>query len=355
MLSVEEMKSFLLHDEGLIRRYAAKYLVRTQTNDEDIMPLFIKAYRKEKDVMFRGYIAMQMENLSMNSETVNRVYRLAKNVAKDRHHFERALAYADMNIIKSAPKKIRLSIKEYKDILKYRIEISQKDTTTLLEEFNNLKEIAKNNYEEFDFEKAKILSKELSNRSNLPMEKIHKWFEKYSWKNPDFDEVFMCLIAGDLKLVEYADLLLKSLRIDWDYINEESMYALVKMQSPLVVEKIEKMFLKENKGFQCYASTVLGDTKTLKSEEILVNLLKKANTKFLNTQLIFALCDLGSEKAIKLGEKLLPDGYDDSFDSLEENLYIVSVINDIDHPKLNDWKIIAYENEKRIRSIREEI
>lgn len=49
MLFPNEVKPFLLHEESVIRRFAASYLSNGMVYDEDIIPLLIKAYRKEKN------------------------------------------------------------------------------------------------------------------------------------------------------------------------------------------------------------------------------------------------------------------------------------------------------------------
>ena len=61
MLKPNEMKTFLLHENSLIRRFAASYLDNGKIYDEDIMPLLLKAYRMEKDIQLRGLIAMHMK------------------------------------------------------------------------------------------------------------------------------------------------------------------------------------------------------------------------------------------------------------------------------------------------------
>ena len=57
---------------------------------------------------------------------------------------------------------------------------------------------------------------------------------------------------------------------------------------------------------------------------------------------------LASAKAIEYGIPLLPDKYDTQQDSLEENLYVISVLNGINHPMLKDWKTCAYKNDELI-------
>jgi hypothetical protein len=352
MLLPNAVKPFLLHEESIVRRFASSYLSEGMIYDEDIMPLLIKAYRKEKDLDFRGYIAMHMKDFPQTPETILALDRLSRNVARDRHHFEAALAYADVNLILSSPKKIRLSDSSLSKMLKYRIELTNKNTNELWNEFQEMCLTAKRDYHNFEFNKAKVLCKELCSRKDVPLDKIHDWFNRFSWQDPHFDEVFMCLLAGDLKLVEYTDIILKTLRLDWDYLNEESMYALVKMQSHQVINRIEEIFYDENEYFQDFAISVLEKTKIPKSEDILISLFNKCKDNYTKSLLIFGLCNIVSEKALELGIPLLPDNYETSLDSLEENLFVISVMHGLNPPQLEEWRSIAYKNYNYLKSFK---
>ena len=95
--------------------------------------------------------------------------------------------------------------------------------------------------------------------------------------------------------------------------------------------------------------------KIQESEDALVSLFKNTQDESIRSDLIFALCDLASPYAIKLGVPLLPDKYDTTFDSLEKNLYIVASLNDIDHPQLEEWERIAKEDVENYKRISIEI
>ena len=345
-----EVKPFLLHEESLIRRFAAGYLSDGKIYDEDIMHFLLKAYRMEKDIPLRGFIAMHMSDFPQTEETLITLNRLARNVAKDRHHFEAAIANADVELILDSKEKFNFENKDLSNRLKYRIEIHEEDTDTL---WNRILEIlceSRKDYETFDFETMDLLSKELSSRDDIPMDKVHDLFEEYNYDDPYYDELFMCTLAGNLRLEEYSDLIIESLSLDWDYLNDEAMFALTKIRSPYIAKKIKNMFYDESEVFQIFASGTLGYMKIKEAEDALVSLFEKAEDDYIKSYLIFALCDLLSPYAIELGTPLLPDKYDTSFDSLEKNLYIVATLNGIDHPQLEKWREMAEEEEKRFRN-----
>ena len=118
-----------------------------------------------------------------------------------------------------------------------------------------------------------LLSKELSSRDDIPMDKVHDLFEEYNYDDPYYDELFMCTLAGNLKLEEYSDLIIESLSLDWDYLNDEAMFALTKIRSPYIAKNIENMFYDENEVFQCL--WYLRYMKIKEAEDALVSLLKK--------------------------------------------------------------------------------
>ena len=90
--------------------------------------------------------------------------------------------------------------------------------------------------------------------------------------------------------------------------------------------------------------------KTKEAEDVLVSLFEKAEDEYIKSDLIFSLCYLASHYAIVLGMPLLPGKYDNTFDSLEKNLYIVATLNGIEHPQLEEWRKIAQEEGKRFRN-----
>ena len=348
MLNPIQVKPFLLHEESIIRRFAASYLSRGMIYDRDIMPLLIKAYRMEKNKAFAGYIAMYMKDFPQDSETIGHLYRLARNVAKDRFHFEGALAYADIELIQSSPKKIIFSIVDFSEVFKRRVELSSQSTQNLWEQLIEMCCTAKNDYEHFDFSIVKMLSTELSGRTDVPTDKIEGWFKTFSSKEPDFDEVFMCVLAGELKLIQYADHILESLQYNWDYINEEAVHALIKMHSPYVVKQIAEMYPKQNDHFQLFSIDVLRNTKISEAEESIIELFHNTKDMSCKSNLFFGLCSLVSAKALELGTSMLSEGYDNMIDSLEKNLYRISIMHNLNPPQLAQWKEIADKNDSRI-------
>lgn len=346
MLKPSEMKKYLLHEESIIRRFATSYLSDGQIYDEDIMPLLLKAYRMEKELTFRSNIAAHMKDFPQNEDTIIALNRLARNVARDRLHFEKAISKADLELILNSKEKFNFQYEDFSHHLKYRIELRKMDTNEIWKSILEMCYEANEDYEKFVYEEACMLSMELCSREDVPIDEIHKWFEKYNYNDPFYKEIFMCLWAGELGLKEYSDIIIKSLGFDWDYINEESMYALIKIGTPYIAKKIGDIFYKENETFQLFASDTLGYMKIEESEDILISLFKRAEKEYIKTKLIFALCNLASPHAIELGTPLLPDKYDTGFDSLEEKLYIVATLNGIEHPQLEKWKKIAKENDE---------
>lgn len=351
----EQVKPFLLHEESIIRRFAASYLSDGMIYDNDILPMLIKAYRMEKDKDFSGYIAMHMREFLQDLDSVLQLDRLARNVAKDRYHFEAALAYGDIELILSSTNKIYLSDTDLQHILKLRVQWHRQSTADLWDEFVGMCDTAKNDYDNFKFIRAKSLCEDLCKRQDIPMDEIHPWFEKFSWKKPDFDEVFLCLLAGNLKLAQYVEILVRCLSYDWDFINEESMYALTKIATPEVVNKIVEFYPKGNSTFKIFGSGVLEDTKIKEAEDAIIHLFMNEKDFEYRSLLIFGLCNQVSVKALDLGVPMLPDGYDKTIDSLEENLYCVSIMNGLNPPQLSDWKRACEESDAKTKHVRKKV
>jgi uncharacterized protein YecA (UPF0149 family) len=74
------------------------------------------------------------------------------------------------------------------------------------------------------------------------------------------------------------------------------------------------------------------------AEAALLRLFNKASDITQKTLLAEALSQHLSVESIPLEEKLIEEGYDSMMLSLEESLYTNCIINNIEYPKLKEWK-----------------
>jgi hypothetical protein len=87
-----------------------------------------------------------------------------------------------------------------------------------------------------------------------------------------------------------------------------------------------------------FSIKVLESIKTKEAEAALLRLFNKASDITQKTLLAEALSQHLSVESIPLEEKLIEKGYDSTMLSLEESLYTNCIINNIEYPKLKEWK-----------------
>ncbi|QHE54378.1 hypothetical protein GS400_17235 [Pontibacillus sp. HMF3514] len=102
-----------------------------------------------------------------------------------------------------------------------------------------------------------------------------------------------------------------------------------------VVEHVKPLI---TKGF--HPIGVLEAIKTKTAEEALLSGFDQVNGIMEKTSIAEALCFQLSTEGIPKVEHLIETGYDTQMLLLEEVLYPNLVINKIDHPKLDKWKVL---------------
>ncbi|TYR97065.1 hypothetical protein FZC84_19735 [Rossellomorea vietnamensis] len=161
--------------------------------------------------------------------------------------------------------------------------------------------------------------------------------------------LFQVYMAGELQTEStIPDLISLLVRDDGDEALEEISSALIKIGTNEVVEEVEKISLNEDTFI--YSVDVLAKIKSPQAEQALLRLLDKAEDISMRTNILDALCQHLSVEAIPHVEKQLSEGYDMMITDLEHSFYANVVLNEIDHPALQETKMNLIEKEKRIQT-----
>ena len=164
-----------------------------------------------------------------------------------------------------------------------------------------------------------------------------------------YDGIYNVFMAGELRTESVIPDLVKILDNDeGDIVLEEVTRALVKIGSATVIDAVEKVALHEYNCF--YSIDVLAKIKSKAAEEVLLRLFEQTDDLTSKTMIADALCQQLSVKAIPLVEKLLVEGYDSGMLNLEESLYANLVMNEVNHPYLQEMKRDLEEEESRFNN-----
>ncbi|TYS18119.1 hypothetical protein FZC78_08130 [Rossellomorea vietnamensis] len=159
--------------------------------------------------------------------------------------------------------------------------------------------------------------------------------------------LFQVYMAGELRTDStIPDLISLLVRDDGDEALEEISSALIKIGTNEVVEEVEKIALNEDTFI--YSVDILAKIKSPQAEQALLRLLNRTKDMTIRTVILDSLCQQLSVEAIPLVEKQLSAGYDMIMTDLEHSFYANLVMNEIEHPDLQEIKSNLIAQEKRI-------
>lgn len=208
------------------------------------------------------------------------------------------------------------------------------------------------NYDGSKFSLARKIVKVIAEKHHFQREQIKKIINEE--KNNDivsYKLIFMIMLAGHLKMEDLISIMVDLLitRLDDDVLVAEVTESLVKIGNEKVIEEIKPYIIDEEIG--SFAVDVIKNIKIPFAEEALLSSFIEVEDNGVKTVIADALCQQLSIKAIPLIESLIEEGYEEWLLDLEESLYSNCAINNIDHPKLSEWKSMFEAEEERLNEL----
>ncbi len=191
-------------------------------------------------------------------------------------------------------------------------------------------------YDDTMFEYGKKVIENLVHRELLSNVEIAETVREFiDEEEYDFKGLLYLYAAGIAKCTEVIPVIAPLLRNDYedDFISELAFTTMKQIGTDEVVQHVAPL-MKDS----FHAIGVLEVIKTRKAEEALLTGFDQLTGKMIKTSIAESLCFLLSKEAIPKVEHLIETGYEKQMTLLEEALYPNCVINNIDHPKLDEWK-----------------
>ncbi|MCL6452188.1 MAG: SEC-C domain-containing protein [Alicyclobacillus sp.] len=357
MKTPHEMKQFPLHPEHRIRRFALDYFEEAQSDDEELLPIVLKACEIGDQTDARGELLYGAREFVVSPTMASELFRRIKDEPALQQDYARILLSAHPHVLaglsnglSSLPATLRRKIER-------RINLVSLKTPALLEEWRRFAdEIRGEEYSVVDFPFVVAMAREIARRSDLPKLELSETIRKHEDDDPDdwyddYEDAMACVLAGYLKDASAISALLDALDSDIDLLQERAMYALVRIGTQSVVDAVEERFGESEWDFHNYATGVLAGIKTSYSAAATVRLFQKATDIEERLMLADTLCRLTSPLEISAMKELRQQS-DDNLDLLEV-LYANCVVNGIDDPEVQQWKKsldeIDEEFERRMR------
>lgn len=357
MKTPDEMKEFLMHPEERIRQFTLDYFDEAQSDDEELLPLLLRACDMAEAVDVRRGLLHSARELVVTATGASELCRRIKSEPELETSYAAALLASSPHVLTEVVDELAQLPAELHRKLERRINLVQLSTADLIRQWWRFAaSIRGEDYYTIDFSFVVAMAREISRRQDLPDMKLSDVILKYQADDSDdwdehYEDVMACVLAGYLQDESAVPALLDVLTSDIDLLQERAMYALVRIGTERIVDAVEQRFRESEWDFQNYATGVLAGIKTSVSEAATVRLFEQATDIEERLMLADTLCSLISATEIPAMKKLLQDS-DDSVD-LMESLHANCVLNGIDDEDVRNWKVTLGEIdaafERRIR------
>jgi len=336
-----QVKPFLGHERKILREHAVGYFARSFSRDPDLVPLILQScrmYGEEENLLLLAYAGRFPQTEFTLQAVLDRLPHVT-NVIVIRH-FNHIIANADIDVLMNMAPNIRKVTNMAPGCLsriKKRIDLFMWPTNKLMNELlafchrNEDKSLA-----DMDYSYGKDIVKTLVTRDDLPLDTVLTILTDKNYHG--YEELYMIFLAGELKMVEVIPLLIDNIRLNEEMLSQESVGALTKIGSDIVVRAMQQAFFTGDWMFRFSASTLLANIKSPASEQAFLDLFPKETDISVQSFMAHEWCNLLSDQCIPYIMDLIGSGYDRDITSLEESLYCACKIMDIHLPEMEEWE-----------------
>ena len=348
MLTPEQVKPLLSHEDPRVRTVAFEYFGGSWSRDPEIAPLVLDAWDRFGDSQgMRGL--GDLDQLLLTESAFDRVLdRLAG--AKDYRmieHLNRVLAAAPLELLIARDEAIRANANLDPKLVPRLDRLRDFAGWTGEKLWEELQDFARRADREwaasegdFDLAYADDLIKVMA---HLAVPDDDALCQLLCAKEPEESwlEIFLVDLAGERRLHRAVPALLGKLdQVDADYLLESACEALAKLGDPEASRLIHAGYADGPYESKYSLATLLGKIKHPESEAAILALLEGETETDLTfrTMLCMSLCELFSERGIEVVLREIEQGYDDTFTNLKDDLLPVAEVLGIELPEAARWK-----------------
>jgi hypothetical protein len=346
---LEKVEPCLLSEDSFVQHFAVRALRETYLATPDTLFTAFEAFDKGNRTIFPSSILPHVDFVPIDARGCEELINRIKKNDDNQVFYLRMVSNASTDLLLAYKDQLKSFMNvEYLETLQEMKNLDEEGLFTELGEITNrLESENKHRYDLFSLGKRVI--RELLDRDNIPTWEVENGI-RYNLQADDYmnyDGIYNVFMAGELRVESVLPELIQILDKDeGDFVLEEAMKALIKIGTDNVVAEVEKVALNGDTFY--HAIDILAKIKTKKAEEALLRLFDQATDITTITLIADALCQHLSVDAIPKIEKLLETGYDNMMLNLEESLYGLLMINEIDHPYLLEMRHNLEEEQRRL-------
>ncbi|MFD1040013.1 SEC-C metal-binding domain-containing protein [Virgibacillus byunsanensis] len=334
---IERVHPFLNYEEAVVQDFALGLLEESYLANEKTLPIVLEA-NKNRNLQFVDKIKFPMsENCFL--ELLHQI----KTLNKTSRDYKTALT-----LVMNSPIPFLQQYKEHiipcfnnkqRNLFHDLLNLASLSTSELFDELKNYADQIGTRYDNKSFQVAGKIIELLSSRNDWDRKMVVRVLEQE--EQEDFVSIygiFFVMLAGETRMQQMTPTLVKLLfnDLDQDVLVEEVIQSLVKIGGDEVVDSLMPYVNDEETG--PFALDVVKQIKSPYAEEMLLQLVEEVAVEPVRTLIADALCMQLSTKAIPIIEKIIDGEYAGWYVDLPESLYCNCMINEIDHPKLQEWK-----------------
>ncbi|MFC4768230.1 HEAT repeat domain-containing protein [Effusibacillus consociatus] len=348
MLTFNEVKPLLLHEDKDVVNDALQYFADSYLYDEELLPLFLRRFQSDPEGLYLHYI----KHFPQTPETLNFIFKWMREHDVFKYpnqfaHFSVAVSHSDLSLLEGYKDQPPAILKECQKTIQQRYELSQTDTSVL---WDKLHEVIDSGFEKYitDFDSAygDLIVEELAKRADVDADRVlaelNKEYPETHW---GYEQHFFAQLAGKLRLESAVPRLVGFLADE--FLSEAAIDALSRIQSKKSVELMEERFFEGDWEFRLSAAHLLGRIKLPETEQALARLYPQAEEEDIATLLADGFCKLFSKERIPLVQEMVHHGYEEWVLDLEQSLYVNCLANGVVIPELDEYKRKREDREAR--------
>lgn len=351
MLSADQIKPHLLHEDRSVREAVVDYFRDSWLQDVDLVPLILQSCRRYGNSE-NLYGLASCSRFPLTETTFDQVLaHLAEAADNDTvYHLNRVIHEAPIELLITREKAIHEHPRFNRQLasrLKRRRDLASWSAGNLWEELQDLAHRSddQRHVGGIDHSYADALIDALAKHNVPDVETICRLL-----RSTDLDawlEIFLIDLAGQRRLREAILVLVEKFHVDTDYMLERSMDALARIGDPEAARLIGGCFADAEEHFKNYTSSVLPSIKHPESEDVILRLLTVEKDATIRTNLCYGLCQLFAERGVDVVRHEIAYGYDRGMVILEEHLLPMAQVLGIELPEAETWKREREERRQR--------
>lgn len=349
MIKLNQVKELEFHDEYAVKDAAFVYLEKGGQSDPGDAARALALYENAPNDIEASHWLRVASRMRHDAGTLRRLLETGdENLAL---HVDDAAAKADITVLEAAVS--TGAPDRCAQILEQRKDFAQTPAAALWDMLWEHSARADGIYfGDFDFILGELIAAELAGRADFPRDAYCNRIDTiYDEGCHDWDDVYLCCLAGELKNDDNIEFLLDSLENGEDLLCEKAAEALSRIGSPRVIRETADRFARADLGFKIFAGGVFEGMQTEDCETAVIKLLTGERDVTAKTVLADALCGMFSEKGITSCLNMLRDGYDDSWCRLETGLYTTCIAHGLTFPEMDAWRRLTNQEHQRMLEI----